>query len=235
MTGTKSVFRTESVFRTKLVFHWLYPSFCRGCDVFIERGLVLCRSCRSKIVTPKPSSLLLSSGVSLKVYAFSEYKDPLRRMVLGKMFGDRLASRQLASLMLALLMREGLPISRDDFDAIVPIPLHWTRYARRGFNQSYEMAKVLSAGTGIPVMRALKRKKRTGFQSRLSFARRQKNVKNVFCFRRSFDKTLLKGKKVLLVDDLLTTGATLKNAARPLLGKGIKQISALVGCKVQGA
>ena len=155
----------------------------------------------------------------------------MRALVLRKSFSDRLASKQLAALMF-----QKTPIRNLSVDYIIPIPLHWTRYARRGFNQSREMAFELSERLNAPVLNLIKRKKRTQFQSKLTRDLRQENLKDVFVIRKIYQKKfkdLTEGKKVLFVDDLCTTGATLKSVAR-LISKGEpKTMQAVVACRVQ--
>lgn len=167
---------------------------------------------------------------SLKLFAISAYKDPLRSLILKKSYSDILSSKQLAKLIFDMT-----PIEKFNFDYIVHIPLHWTRYAKRGYNQSAVMAKVLGKSLEIPHLNVLKRKKRTIFQSKLSFAKRQLNVKDAFDVRFKYRQEggkFLKDKKILLIDDLCTTGATLKNAARILLKFNPQSISAVVACRV---
>jgi ComF family protein len=195
----------------------LYPSFCRFCSVFICQGKIFCESCESKI---KP--------VTGEVFAVSAYKDPLKKLVLRKMYSDRLASIQLAQL-----IYERTTIKNVLFDYVVPIPLHWTRYAWRGYNQSYEMAKFLGKKLKIPVLKILRRVRRTIFQSKLSNEQRKKNVKNVFVVGNKYrDSGILKNKRILIVDDLYTTGATVENAKRPLKKEGAKFLAVAVACKV---
>src|SRR3990172_9970365 len=99
----------------------------------------------------------------MNVFAVSSYQLPVKPLVTKKFSGDVLASQQLARLMLSLT-----PIRKRTVDYLIPIPLHWTRYARRGFNQSYEMAKVLSSDLHVPAIRLLARMRMTTFQWKLS-------------------------------------------------------------------
>jgi ComF family protein len=213
------------------MFHrLLYPSFCRSCNKLIEQNAVFCCECDKKIKPIVSVFLPITSKHSLKVFAVSDYKNPLRSLILKKSFSDMLACKQLAKLIL-----QKTPIKDLDIDYIVSIPLHWTRYAKRGFNQSHVMSSVLGKGMNVPTLKLLRRKKRTVFQSKLSSDERQINVKGVFdlSFRyKSKDLSFLKDKNILLVDDLCTTGATLKNAARVLLKFKPKSISAAVACRV---
>lgn len=208
----------------------IYPSFCVRCEVLIPQGSVFCNECEKNIQLIVSSFLPLTKNKSLKVFAISDYQDPMRSLVIKKFYSNVFASRQLAQLIF-----EKTEIKNMKFDFIIPIPLHWTRYTSRGFNQAYVMAKVLSKKMQIPVLNILRRKKRTVFQWKLPFDQRQTNVKDVFDLKfryKLLDPSFLKDKRILLVDDLCTTGATLKNAGRALINLGPQSISAVVACRV---
>ena len=111
----------------------------------------------------------------------------------------------------------------SNWDAVVPVPLHWTRKWSRGFNQSLILAKAVSKTLGIPVLSALRRTKRTKDQTKLSREARLANVRGAF---RAVCK--VKGRKVLLLDDVTTTGATLEECRRVLTQAGAAEISAAV-------
>ena len=208
----------------------LFPSSCRSCSVCISGKQVFCPACQATIKHVPSCSLQLTPKYSLTVHAIGSYTDPLRSLILRKKRFDRLAGRQLAGL-----MGQMLSVCPPKFDYLVPIPLHWTRYARRGFNQSYEMARVLSKKWNIPVLRLLKRGQRTKYQSSLSHELRQENVRNVFVVRRKYCdiyQSIVRNKTIVFVDDLCTTGATLKNAALVLLPGRPESFSAVVACRV---
>lgn len=102
---------------------------------------------------------------------------------------------------------------------LVPVPLHWTRQFKRGFNQSWELCRLLSRDTGIPAAQILRRHARTRTQTRLERQRRLANLRGAFSLRRSppwFRLPDLRGKKIFLVDDVLTTGATAHECAKIL-------------------
>lgn len=105
---------------------------------------------------------------------------------------------------------------------VIPVPLHWTRRWRRGFNQSEILAGALAHKLGIPCrLWWLRRTHRTAPQTRQTPAQRRSNVHNAFAIRRGLD---LSGQSVLLVDDVLTTGATAHEAARALRGANSERI-----------
>lgn len=209
---------------------FIYPNICRYCGVYLFKDAAFCSSCEAQI-EPVPQDFLSVGSVRVAIHAVSAYKDPLRKLVLQKSFSDRYASTQLGQIMCDRAMRLG----PQSFDLIIPIPLHWTRYAKRGFNQSHEMGMVLSRGLGVPLVDVLRRCKRTKFQSQLSGQERQKNIRGAFLVRKKHKngvESLIQDKHILFVDDLYTTGATLKNAILPLMDYKPRLISAIVACRV---
>jgi len=158
--------------------------------------------------------------------AIMEYRDPLKHLILTKSRSDIVTAYDIGHLMF-----EYTNIRHLNFDYIVPIPLHWTRYAWRGFNQAEEMSKILAHKSGKPLVHLIKRKRSTPFQSSLASFKRADNVKDVFAIN-AHDPALYQGKHLLLVDDLMTTGSTLKEAGKTLLKLKPRSITAVVACRV---
>jgi ComF family protein len=207
-----------------------FPSFCRNCNKFIFPGSIFCTLCDQGIKPIASFYLPITKTKQIRVIAVSNYQDPLKSLILKKSFDDMLASKQLAHIILQKTIVAQLPV-----DFVVPIPLHWSRYAMRGFNQSVVMAKVLSKILKAFYFPCLKRKKRTVFQSKLSGQKRQLNVKDVFdttFTQKEVLKKIITDKNILLVDDLCTTGATLKSAAKVLLKYNPRSVVAVVVCRV---
>jgi len=207
-----------------------YPSFCRNCNKHLVQDSIFCDTCDKSVKQIASLYLPVTKTKDIKVIAVSNYQDPLKSLILKKSFDDVLACKQLANIMFEKTMLSSMSV-----DFIVPIPLHWSRFAVRGFNQSAVMAKTLSKKMQAYYFPCLKRKKRTVFQSTLSGKKRQQNVEDVFDVvgnNQEMVKKVIKDKNVLLVDDLCTTGATLKNAAKVLLMFQPKSIIAVVACRV---
>lgn len=115
-------------------------------------------------------------------------------------------------------------------DAVTPVPLHADRLRERGFNQSQELARPLAAASGAPLSPALLRRARaTAHQIGLNRAERQANLLGAFTAHAS-----VRGKTILLVDDTLTTGATLRLAARALLDQGALAVDVAVAARTPG-
>jgi ComF family protein len=117
-------------------------------------------------------------------------------------------------------------------DAVAPVPLHWLRRWRRGYNQSAALARGLCAGLGLPLRpRWLRRIRHTPSQAQLSAAARRDNVRGAF---RAGRGVRLDGLCVLLVDDVLTTGATASEAARALRAAGARRVVTAALSRAQG-
>ena len=117
-------------------------------------------------------------------------------------------------------MTRVLPLE-EQFDAIVPVPLHWMRRWQRGFNQSALLAQILSRRRGIPMRNALRRTHSTRTQAGLSNHARRENV------ARAFRARGVDGQRLLLIDDVMTTGSTAAACARALKRAGARRVTLL--------
>lgn len=203
----------------------LFPSFCSYCREFLNDEKSLCQECINLIKPVVTCSLKITQKYEVKVFAIGEYKDPLRALIKSKHYYNRKIAQELGDL-----LWEYTNLNNQQFDIIVPIPLHWTRYARRWFNQTNEIAQVISKQSGKPVVDVLKRVKRTVFQAGLSREERTRNVKGVFKLQSDADQ--LKNKHILLIDDVMTTGATLKEAIKQLRKSSPASLSIAVIARV---
>jgi ComF family protein len=149
-------------------------------------------------------------------YSFGLYEGNLREWIhLFKYGRVKTLVQPLGELLAA-----ALPLD-ERFDAIVPVPLHWRRRWQRGFNQSDLLARGLGRRFGFPVIRALRRLRYTGTQTGLSRTARRHNVAAAFQVRRPQE---LKGKRLLLVDDVMTTGSTAAACAGVLRKVGAARV-----------
>lgn len=112
---------------------------------------------------------------------------------------------------------------------MVPVPLHWRRQWHRGFNQSELLARAIARRSGIPAVNALRRVRATETQAGLSNTRRRANVRAVFRPQRGAG---LQGKRVLLIDDVMTTGSTAAACALTLKRAGAKKVVLLTVARV---
>lgn len=208
-----------------MVYHFIAPAMCSYCTVFLSEREVLCGECAARICPVVSHELAITKRHSIKIYAKGLYKDPLKKLIVAKRWKCIASSKQLAHIVLSIPT-----IAIDDYDYIIPIPLHWKRHALRGFNQAYEMALEIRKEKNIEVADILKRAKSTQFQSELTHEQRIDNLKNAFELI-SKNPTMFYNKKLLIIDDVMTTGTTIKAAAKILLSLRPQSIAAVVACR----
>lgn len=125
-------------------------------------------------------------------------------------------------------MVRGIPLDQP-YDLVVPVPLHWRRRLWRGFNQSELLARPLARRLGIEVRNVLRRTRHTATQASLIPSERRINVSGAFALK---DPAAVRGKRILLVDDVLTTGATVGAASRVLRAGGARHVAVLTLARV---
>jgi ComF family protein len=159
------------------------------------------------------------------------FDDVARALVHALKYGDRL---DLAPMMGRWMATAGRSLTAEA-DALIPVPLHWRRYWARRFNQSALLAEAIGKASGVPVvLGALKRVKATPQQVGLSQSARALNVQGAFRVSPA-GKAAVAGRRLILVDDVITTGATLDACARALLRAGAADVSALAFARVVAA
>jgi ComF family protein len=223
------------------------PPLCAACREPV-RGTGLCPACWSKlsfigrpycerlgipfVYDPGPGILSMEAIADPPAYnrarAAVRFDEVSRALVHALKYGDRLDLAPLMGRWIGLAGRELLA----DADALVPVPLHWRRLWARRFNQSAQLAAAIAAETGVPVAQgALKRVKATAQQVGLSRAARATNVQGAFRVPDA-GKARVTGRRLVLVDDVLTSGATLEACARALLRAGAANVDVLVFARV---
>jgi ComF family protein len=228
----------------------LYPPVCAACGTetgsagglcpacFREAPFIagaVCAACGLPMAGP-PTAGLVCDGCRHAPPAWGEgraaalYDGPIRRAVLALKHGDRL---DIATAAAPWLLRAGRPlVARADL--IAPVPLHWTRLAWRRFNQSAELARALCRLAARPEALApdlLRRIRRTPSQEGRSRAARHANMAGAVAVSRRW-ATRIEGRRVLLVDDVMTTGATLSACAEALRAAGAAGVDVLVLARV---
>jgi ComF family protein len=155
--------------------------------------------------------------------AAAQYGGIMRRLIVRFKFEDKHEPLPL----FIKLMREAGRRLLDDADLLVPVPLHRLRLLQRRFNQSALLAQGLSRATGVPVaVTAMKRTRRTAAQVALTQEARRQNVAKAFGTSRAGLK-VTRGKRILLIDDVITTGATANACAAALLNAGASAVDVL--------
>jgi ComF family protein len=191
--------------------------YCAGCHTPFANDFPLddegvCAACRSGL-----------RGFD-HAASFGFYEGPLRGLIhLFKYSGMKPLARPLA-----VFLERAIPVDQS-FDAVVAVPLHWRKRWQRGFNQAELLAKAVAKHRRVPLLAALRRKKSTAVQATLAVAGRRRNVAGAFEIR---VKAEVSGKKILLVDDVMTTGATASACASVLKRAGAKSVSLVTLARV---
>ncbi|WP_368669673.1 ComF family protein [Roseibium sp. RKSG952] len=155
--------------------------------------------------------------------AVAIYSGKAREMVHRFKYGAR---RELAAPMARLMARAGQELFEDDC-LLVPVPLHWTRRIERRFNQAADLAVELGRETGQPVLlQGLQRTRKTQRQVGLSGKDRIRNVRGAFAVSEA-GRARVFGQRIVLVDDVLTTGSTVQTCVRVLRSAGAGQVDVL--------
>ena len=183
---------------------------CEGCGRLLQSPSAYCGTC---LQSPPPWLALRRIG---------PYRRLLRGAVLrGKFHGDITLLAALGMLLGSLIQARPFPKLPE---AVVPIPLHPARLRERGFNQSLEISRGIAKTLGLPPAPALlERIRNTPSQRTLKRAGRMANLKDAFLSRPE-----ARGKHILLIDDVMTTGSTLRTAADTLLNAGAASVSVAV-------
>ncbi len=190
-----------------------------------------CVTCRTPFQNPYPLDesgrcRLCRSGARGfdMAYCFGAYEDTLRQLIhLFKYGRIKPLARTLAAHLASALPRD------QKFDVVVPMPLHWRRRWQRGFNQSELLARLTARRCGIPMVNAVRRTRATAAQAGLSNARRRENVAGAFRVRKP---QAVEGRRVLLIDDVMTTGATASACALALKRGGASSVTLLALARV---
>ncbi len=233
--------RTRLLKLFELVF---FPSFCFSCGRLLEKPgeRVVCQDCWSQLRPLSPPFCLccgrLYNGCGGTICAscletppeFSHHRSVCRYQGMAKelVHAYKYQKRKILGVDLARFMYSNL--ARDQglwwgADAFVPVPLHHKRAKQRGFNQAHVLARELSKQSDLPCLAGILKKKRDAVpQAILSGDERRRNLKDVFSVTGS---STVKGKVVILVDDVYTTGTTIRECSRTLLAAGAHEVRAV--------
>jgi ComF family protein len=223
------------------LLHLLLPAGCYVCGVPLAASARhFCDACRTRLLTdPHPACPYCAATVGPhgtpdgQCPTCREESFAFERVVrLGPYEGVRRdvilmlkhhSNEGLAELVAETWARQARALfDALDVDAVVPVPLHWWRRWRRGYNQSAALGHGLATVLGLPLESAwLRRVRNTPMQTQISLAARRDNVRGAFAVRRT---ARVRDRSVLLIDDVLTTGATAGEAARVLHHAGCRRV-----------
>lgn len=216
-------------YSTKL-FDLILPRFCCSCNIKLTVNEdTICQNCFSKIPLASEERLkreferkFLNNKIISDFYSpFVFEKDKELQHAIHSL---KYQNKFQVGIFLGKVLAQKIQINRSNWkiDLIIPIPLHQLKKAERGYNQSYYIAKGMSKFLNLPCSdRIVKRKKYTESQTTMTLTERQENIFDAFKIR---NKNAVNGKIILLVDDVITTGATISECGDVILKSGAKKI-----------
>jgi len=222
------------------------PRLCAACREPVE-GSGLCPICWSKLsfiarpycerlgipfaYDPGPGILSMEAIADPPAYrrarAAVRFDEISRALVHALKYGDRL---DLAPMMGRWMRHAGRELLAEA-DGLVAVPLHWRRLWTRRFNQSAMLATAIAAESGVPLVGTLRRVKATAQQVGLTRTERAGNVQGAFRVPEE-GRAMVAGRRLIVVDDVLTSGATVEGCARALLRAGAANVDVLIFARV---
>lgn len=208
-----------------MLLDWFFPPRCLSCRDLLKREKFLCGVCRGRWPSPPEAWRPVCASVD-RVHAAGLYRGLLEDLIV------RLKYRKEERLAVFLGDRMAEALAPEaSFDVVLPVPLHLKRLRERGFNQAAWLACRVAKRRQAPVNPfVLEKIQATRPQAELSGTERRTNLRSAF---RVADPAAVDGKRILLVDDVYTTGATVEAAARVLKKAGAEGIEVLVAARAE--
>ncbi len=224
--------------------HLIWPATCMNCnEIVFQSDSLLCKACWDDLLDCTGGEYCPGCGHEVSSYAVIEgrcarcahrsfhFDGIIRCGIYAKCLQEMVLAfkkdRTELGCVLGPLVKSAFEASSvyERVDLLVPVPLHWTRRLARGYNQAQVIAKRL-CNPQTRVFRALKRVRRTPYQPTVpTFQARRRNVRGAFAVRR---ESTVRGRRICLIDDVKTSGATLNECAKVLKKAGANEVHALV-------
>ena len=197
---------------------------CDGCLEDLPRNLPACHRCAKPLATAGKPCADCQRRPPPFVTAIAPLRYDFPVDVALKAVKFRARSYYLP--VFASLLCEASECLPDDVDAVLPMPMHWRRWALRGFNQAVELARPVAKHLDLPLITSVERVRHTAFQSGLDAASRRRNLAGAFRLTQA-----IVAEHVLIVDDVMTTSQSCRSLASTLRRAGVGQVSVLVAAR----
>lgn len=207
-----------------------YPDRCLICKniLEIERNRGICKNCEENTQGCKIRYIELSFQreneiISEKVYCISAFylTGKIKKMIYAYKFNEKTSYAELFASEMNIKLKKELPNAAADFDYVTYIPLSKKDKSKRGYDQSELICKKFSKYSGVKLKRLLAKVKDNKVQHQLTASQRQENVIGVY---KAINEKFIKGKKIILCDDIVTTKSTLKEGCKELFKAGASEI-----------
>lgn len=234
---SKFQYLTELILPTQcLVCH--LPSknklICHHCEKAIIHNRSCCQHCGLTLPISQAfcGDCLKQDHLFTQLHAVADYQEPFPTLIKKFKYAKQLINGELlADLMIVSITNSLDPQQLSNIDYLLPVPLHKKKHQRRGFNQAQLLAEKISQQFNIPILlKDVTRQKQTNAQESLSLLKRKQNLKNAFRFSKK-QKTQLAGRYIVIIDDVVTTGATVNSLCQLLLQADAKRIDIWCICR----
>lgn len=206
------------------ILHFLFPTRCPVCGEFIYPEELFCEECSSKICRFTGEFSIPGTDGYTAAFVYDKNISPAVILLKKGICGN--ADRALALPLAEKLKANG---TADSVDLIIPVPMHKRAQRERGYNQAELIAKIIGDELGCPVVTdCVVKIRKTAAQKELDRIHRRTNLKGAF---RVVRPELIRGKSVLLIDDICTTGSTLTELAEVLRKNEAKKVFCATSCK----
>lgn len=207
----------------RTILHIFFPNRCPVCGMVIGAQERFCAECEGKLTAYDGNSSIAGSERFIAAYEYNKAVSPAVMLLKDGIGGN--AAYALGCALADKLTECGISA---DIDLIVPVPLHKSDRRRRGFDQTELIAREVSEIIGVPVCMAAEKTHTTKAQKTLSRAEREKNLSGAFTVPKT---ELIFGRRVLVIDDVCTTGSTLAEVTAVLLKAGAAKVYCAACCK----
>jgi ComF family protein len=231
----------------KHLLELVLPAQCLLCHL-PSNNYIICRHCQEALIQKRPCCLhcglalpksqpfcgdcLKQNHLFTQLHALANYQKPYPSIIKKFKYAKQLINGELLAELLIKSLTRNLSFQQiSQIDYLLPVPLHKGKHQERGFNQAQLLAQTVASQLHLPVLvDAVKRHKQTNAQEGLSFQKRKNNLKNAFTLAEN-QKNKLSGTYIVLIDDVVTTGATVNSLSQVLLAAGVKRIDVWCICR----
>ncbi len=216
--------KKASIFLYEKILELIYPKQCILCGKLEADSI--CNKCYSNLNKEEKIDIYNNKSFNEHLYIF-KYEGKIRNLIIDYKFNDK---AYLSNFFTKIIIKNKKICRKiKSYDIIIPVPIHKKRKQERGYNQSELIAKILAQNLKLElVTNSLIKEKNTVAQSSLSKEQRKQNVKQVYKIQ---NKQKIENKKVILLDDIYTTGSTAEECSKMLKQNGAKEILVLTIAK----
>ena len=210
----------------EILFNFLFPPACSVCGKIDKNWL--CSKCESRVQRLEKSKLInIEDRKYEKMLYIFKYESLVRKLILRYKFSNKAYLNHFFVNIIVKNQANSKLLKK--YDLIIPVPMHKKKMQKRGYNQTELIANELSSFLGIPTKNDILTKVvNTTTQSKLSGKARQSNIQHAFFIKNDIE---VEDKKIILLDDISTTGATSEECSRVLKNSGAKEILVLILAK----